>query len=261
MHLTLDKKAVAHSFSRAAAFYDKFAQLQRDIGHQLLLDIYETDNNRNILDLGCGTGYFSEQLLSKSINGQITCLDISSAMLEQVLNKKISRLHCIQSDIDYLPFNHHVFDLIYSNLVLQWSADLPSCLSQIKKSLHKAGKLYFSTLTQGSLYELTEAWKQVDNHPHTNKFISLSSLISVLKKTGFSEFNVKTQTYTLEYHSVIDIMRALKGVGANHVHGQQPSSSTGKHLISLLEKGYRPFINERGKYNLTYQVCYIEAEK
>ena len=35
MPQTIDKQAVADSFSRAATHYDQFAQLQRDIGDEL----------------------------------------------------------------------------------------------------------------------------------------------------------------------------------------------------------------------------------
>ena len=56
-------------------------------------------------------------------------------------------------------------------------------------------------------------------------------------------------------------MRALKGIGANHVHGHQSVHLSGKRLLKQLQVGYQPFKDENGLLNLTYQVCYIEVTK
>lgn len=257
---TINKKAVAHSFSKAAERYDHFAQLQRDIGLQLLTQVTQQSPDK-ILDLGCGTGHFSEKLCNIYPDCQMTCLDLSKAMLAKVDKKQLPQVSCLQGDIDHLPFPENHFDLIFSNLVMQWSEDLLGCLKQLKKSLNASGKLYFSTLVDGTLHELTQAWKAVDQHPHTNSFLSLETVKEQLQKCGFNKLNIKTETRTLQYENVIEVMRALKGIGANHVHDQQPLTVKGRKLLSLLEKGYAPFVNKQGQLNLTYQVCYVEAEK
>lgn len=257
---TIDKNAVASSFSKAAAQYDQFAQLQRDIGLQLLDSVRQTDSN-TILDLGCGTGYFSEKIIARLPHCEMTCLDLSVAMLEQVSKKKLGRVTCLQGDIDNLPFTANHFDLIFSNLVLQWSEDLASCLKQLKECLVKGGKLHFSTLLSGSLDELTQAWKNVDSDPHTNTFLSLESIKQAIQQAGFKKLSINTETRILSYQCVTDVMRALKGIGANHVHGHRAVKISGRNLIKLLEQGYSPFVNACGELTLTYQVCYVEAQK
>jgi len=256
----INKKAVASSFSKAAQRYDQFAQLQRDIGVQLLSGVSRQDI-KNILDLGCGTGYFSEKLRAIYPHCQITCLDLSAAMLAQVAKKQLPQLSCLQGDIDNLPFADNRFDLIFSNLVVQWSSDLGCCLKQLKQSLNPGGKLYFSTLLNGTLHELTQAWKTVDHHPHTNSFLALDTVKRQLEHCGFSKLSIKTETRVLHYENVLAVMRALKGIGANHVHGQQALTISGRQLIRLLEQGYAPFVDKQGQLNLTYQICYVEAEK
>jgi malonyl-CoA O-methyltransferase len=257
---TINKKAVAHSFSKAAERYDQFAQLQRDIGMQLLADVTKQPAQQ-ILDLGCGTGHFSEKLCQLYPDCQLTCLDLSNAMLAQVGKKKLAQVSCLQGDIDHLPFTENRFDLIFSNLVMQWSEDLASCLKQLKNSLNSGGILHFSTLVEGTLHELTQAWKRVDQHPHTNSFLNRDTLTKLLQQSGFKRVSIKSQTRVLYYDNVIAVMRALKGIGANHVHGQQPLTVKGRKLLTLLEQGYAPFINEQGQLNLTYQICYVEAQR
>ncbi len=258
--LDINKQAVEASFSKAAEHYDQFAQLQRDIGVQLLKGI-SADKPSNVLDLGCGTGYFSEKLADIYPHSALTCFDLSSAMLEQVKQKDLAQVTCLQGDIDKLPFPKNVFELIFSNLVVQWSEDLGSCLQQLKESLTTGGQLHIATLLDGSLNELTQAWKSVDGDPHTNSFLSLTFIKGLLASLGFQSLKITTETRTLEYQNVLEVMRALKGIGANHVHGHQRPELQGRRLIKQLEKGYLPFVNEHGLLNLTYQVCYIEAVK
>jgi len=256
----INKQAVADSFSKAASHYDQFAQLQRDIGNQLLNRI-STQYPAKVVDLGCGTGYFSEKLHKKFPNASLTCFDLSSAMLAQTKKRDIYEVNLKQGDIDCLPFPQNSIDLIYSNLVVQWSEDLANCLTQIKNSLKEGCVCHISTLLDGTLDELTQAWKVIDNNPHTNRFLSLESLQEILNKAGFSAVKLTTETRTLAYKNVIEVMRALKGIGANHVHGHKTQVISGRHLIKQLEAGYLPFKNSNGRLNLTYQVCYIEVTK
>jgi len=260
MAQTIDKQAVADSFSRAASHYDHFAQLQRDIGEQLLSQV-NVSSPTTVVDLGCGTGYFSEKLHAYFPKSELTCFDLSPAMLNQTKQRELNNAHFQQGDIDQLPFAENCVDVIYSNLVIQWSDDFWDCLQQIKNSLKVGAKAYLSTLLIGTLDELTQAWKSVDDNPHTNLFLSLKEIETCLKQIGFSDQKLKTETRILAYKNVVEVMRALKGIGANHVHGHQPTHLSGKKLLQQLEAGYQPFKNEQGLLNLTYQVCYIEVTK
>ncbi|WP_022941101.1 malonyl-ACP O-methyltransferase BioC [Psychromonas hadalis] len=260
MSQNIDKQAVADSFSKAAHHYDQFAQLQRDIGEQLLTSV-PNKNYSMIVDLGCGTGYFSEKLAHQFPRGVLTCFDLSEAMLKQVKKRNINKVTFQQGDIDQLPFTENSIDLIYSNLVVQWSDDLAECLQQIKNSLKKGGRGYLSTLLGGTLHELTQAWKTVDKNPHTNQFLSLEKIQAILKQLSVDSVILKTETRTLHYKNVIEVMRALKGIGANHVHEHQTQAISGRKLLKQLEVGYLPFTNKQGLLTLTYQVCYIEIIK
>ena len=76
----IDKQAVAESFSKAAVHYDQFAQLQRDIGEQLLNNV-TLKAPINVVDLGCGTGYFSEKITQIRHVDQLVFLGIGRVKL------------------------------------------------------------------------------------------------------------------------------------------------------------------------------------
>ncbi|WP_037050748.1 malonyl-ACP O-methyltransferase BioC [Psychromonas sp. SP041] len=257
----INKKAVQASFSKAAAHYDQFADLQRDIGHHLIDLIPNSIKQANtILDLGCGTGYFSALFNETNESAQLTCFDLSPEMLKQTAERGMTRCQFVQGDIDVLPFTTRQFDLIFSNLVLQWSEQLVTCLEQAKKALNKQGQLCFSTLLNGSLIELQQAWKVVDRNSHINHFLTQESVQSALALSGFNNVRITTQTHVKKYADVIEVMKALKGIGANHVHDGQKNRTMGRQLLKQLEQGYQPFIDNDGLYNLSYQVCYVIAD-
>lgn len=256
----IDKIAVANSFSKAAPRYDQFAQLQRDIGNKLFASL-ATSQPGNCLDLGCGTGYFSEKLLDKEKINSVICFDLSSGMLNFLQANRNLAVSCVQGDMDLLPFADNQFSSIFSNLAVQWSSDLNQMLMQLKRILVSGGELNFSTLLAGSLKELSDAWLTVDHYPHTNTFLTLTKLQEILESIGFSEVSIKTETITLYYKNVLEVMRDLKGIGANQVHGHMQHKLQGRSLINKLEQGYASCKINSDLLPLSYQVCYIKAFK
>jgi len=261
MQIQIDKQAVQSSFSKAATYYDKFADLQREIGFELMSLLPKQSKQANsILDLGCGTGYFSYQLNLFCNDANLTCLDLSPAMLLQAKRRAITNAQFLQADIDQLPAMDREFDLIFSNLVLQWSSRLDLCLLNLKQLFNEQTTLAFSTLLEGSLFELKNAWKSIDDEQHVNQFLTLSEVEKGIKKAGFTKVRLVTETRVKKFSNVIAIMKALKGIGANHVHRDSNNTSTNKQLLSRLTQAYQPYLDEDGQYNLTYQVCYAVIE-
>lgn len=257
MHIQINKQAIQASFSKAASHYDQFADLQREIGFKLLNKLAEnTSPLVSILDLGCGTGYFSMQLQSQFPQAKMTCFDLSPAMLALAAQRQIKSCRFIEGDLDCLPFDSQEFDCVFSNLAVQWSQQLSTALLQLARSLKPQGTLYFSTLLKGSLYELENAWKRVDDQKHINDFLTIEEVRKALELAGLSHYKLHTEVRTKKYKSVLSVMQALKGIGANHVHERSKMQLSGKALLRKLEQGYRPYRDVSGDYVLTYQVCY-----
>lgn len=257
----IDKKAVARSFSKAALSYDDFAQLQRDIGAELFKRTVPLISPKYIVDLGCGTGFFSKKLQARFPDAEMTCFDISPAMLECVQKRKLASTTYICGDIDDLPRLQRKVDLFFSNLVVQWSDDLLAVLDSLYAQLEMGGKVIFSTLLDGSLTELERAWEMVDKFPHINEFTTKTMLNEIIKNSQFQKSNIKYETRVLTYSNVVELMRALKGIGANHVNDHHIVKVSGKTLIKQLEFGYSPFKDKQGYLPLTYQVAYVELTK
>src|ERR1700739_1484405 len=162
-----DKRQVAASFSRAAASYDSVAELQRDVGTQLMNRLPGCFRTALWLDLGCGTGYFTRALAERF--GEGLALDIAEGMLNHA-RPLGGAMHFIAGDAERLPLQDSTCDLIFSSLAVQWCADFESVLGEAFRVLKPGGIFAFASLCVGTLYELRDSWRQVDGMVHVNRF-------------------------------------------------------------------------------------------
>ncbi|BBP73299.1 hypothetical protein PHLH6_53030 [Pseudomonas sp. Seg1] len=133
-----DKRQVAASFSRAAASYDSVAELQRDVGTQLLQRLPAGFSPSRWMDLGCGTGYFTRALAERFTGRQGLALDIAEGMLEHARPLGGAE-HFIAGDAERLPLQDGTCDLIFSSLAVQWCAEFDSVLSEAFRVLKPGG--------------------------------------------------------------------------------------------------------------------------
>ncbi|MFA0569841.1 malonyl-ACP O-methyltransferase BioC [Vibrio gallaecicus] len=248
-----DKNAIAEAFGKAATTYDKHAEFQRDVGHRLLDKLPNDLSGLKVLDLGCGTGYFSYQLLSRGAD--VVCVDLSQEMLNQ------SKLRCgdqissyQQADAEQLPFENQSFDIVFSSLALQWCDDLSVPLREIKRVTKRGGSVLFSTLLDGSLFELQKSWNKIDTHQHVNNFISENQVKIALAQSSCEAHQLDLPSITVWYDTALELMRDLKGIGATHVSGRS-HGLTSRRMLQLVEKEYREFQSHQGFLPATYQVC------
>lgn len=135
------KKNIIEKYNSTSYFYDKRYRAIQEEKYEILLKNYIV-NDKNILDLGCGTGlffqYVAKSLLNKAlITSNYIAVDISWNMLLKFKSKIISPNYSkyppnlILSDIEYLPFRDNTFFSIFSLTSFQ---NLPHIKNGIKES-------------------------------------------------------------------------------------------------------------------------------
>jgi malonyl-CoA O-methyltransferase len=153
----IDKRLVAGAFSAAAARYDEAAQLQREVGDRLLerLELVRIDPRR-ILDVGAGTGRYSERLGRRYRRARVVSLDIAPGMLAVARSRTgwFARRGFLCADAECLPLADASVELLFSNLTLQWCTDLDRTFAEFRRVLRPGGLLMFSTLGPDTLKEL-----------------------------------------------------------------------------------------------------------
>jgi len=266
MNLTYDKKQIAHSFSRAAFTYDKVAFLQRATGQCLLKKLIKLKNFKRepklIVDLGSGTGELTYQLAQHFPKSKTIAIDIAIGMLQvSQLNFPVHNVYKACADVDQLPLRNDSCDLVFSNLMLQWSPDYQRSLKEIWRVLKPNGILLFSTLGPDTLRELRYCWKKIDNYPHVHSFIPQKSLMQAISKNRFSSASIEIKHYYRYFFKAIDLMKELKMLGASNMQsGRSKSLLSKKKLYGVFEE-YEKFRNKQDMLPARYETYFILATK
>ena len=256
---TIDKNKVKQSFALAAKSYDGLAGLQRSVGFDFInkLDLERWHKNQQIVDIGCGTGFITQQLQLKNAAQDIVAVDIAFSML-QVTKEKLGNITCLCADAEFLPLLSGSVNHIVSNLALQWCQNLESVFNGFHRVLKKQGTLNFSTFGPDTLKELKFSWSQVDSYQHVNDFYSIIDLTGFLQLAGFREVKIESKIYHSKYSTVLELMRELKGIGAHNVLSGRNKKITSKtdmqNMISAYEKS-----TENNSITATYEIIFVTA--
>ena len=254
-----DKALVAASFSRAARSYDAVADLQRQVGSRLLKCLPDARIPRRWLDLGCGTGHFARQLASRYPQAEGLALDIAEGMLRHAQPLGGAR-HFLAGDAEYLPLREGSCELIFSSLALQWCANLSSVLREARRVLRPGGVLAFSSLVEGTLHELRQSWRRVDESVHVNRFRRLADYQVLCAASGLRLVRLEQRPVVLHFPDLFSLTRDLKALGAHNLNPGRPLGLTGRARLRALADAYEQFRQPEG-LPATYQVVYVVLER
>ncbi len=247
-----NKAAVAESFGKAAKTYDEVAHFQRDVGARLVAQIPDTLQGPT-LDLGCGTGYFLPAL-SRHGGQELYAADLSWGMLEYVSTHASVPVLPVLSDGERLPFAAQQFVLVFSSLTIQWCNDLEQLFAEVQRVLRPGGMFVFSTLLDGTLRELKEAWRGADAHQHVNDFYDFDAHCMAAKRAGLQTKQLQRREEVLYYNKVSDLTRELKMLGAHNVNANRPKAMLGRSRMQSFVRGYERFRDADKGLPATYQV-------
>ncbi len=245
------------NFSKKAALYDKYAIFQKDVADILINQLKVGLLNANlkdslVLDLGSGTGFSSSKLKDITSAKKIIHLDHSYEMLN--LARKDFNYIC--ADMHNLPFTIHQnkdkFDVIYSNLAMQWCTDIPNLLKDLKNILKQNGSLAFSTVLDGSLFNMKMAYGKLDKNPPVQDFLSYEYLIDLIKSSGFNCIFCENKKMTYNFPTVLSLLNSLKKVGASYIGNSLNNGFITRNFFERLSN-YWPK-DEAGNFILDYTV-------
>ncbi|RUO70425.1 methyltransferase domain-containing protein [Pseudidiomarina salinarum] len=249
-----DKTRVARQFSKAAVSYSQHDYLQRLCGEQLLQRLPE--HSEVLVDLGCGPASMTSALQSQC--GYYLGLDIAAGMLQQAQSQCNAAF--AGADMDLLPLQADSVDTVFSNLTLQWSNDLHATLSGVLKTLKPGGSMVFSTILAGSMTPLTRIFAEVDSHPHSNTFLSADVIRNVLTKLPEASWDLTELPLRVSYSSLRDMLRDLKGIGANYT-ARDPQGLFTRRRFALWEAATEKYREADGKLYLYWHIGLISLRK
>ena len=262
--MSLQKQMMAHSFSKAAVNYDASAFLQKEVASRLIerLDVMNV-SPKTILDAGCGTGYCTRILNKAFSKANVTGVDIAPGMIEEAKKQNgfFTKINYQVEDIEKLSFSDNSFDLVFSNLTVQWLNDSKLLFAELNRVLKPGGLLIFSTLGTDTLMELKQSWQQVDQGVHVNHFLDMHVVGDRVHSAHFENTVMDRDVIMMSYQTLMGLMKDLKAIGAGNIDSNRSKGLFGKAKFEKLKTAYDGFKGEDGLLPATYEVVYGHAWK
>jgi ubiquinone/menaquinone biosynthesis C-methylase UbiE len=145
-----DQEVKARLFDEWPEKYDQWFEtpigtLVKKYENQLLLDLLQPRRGEMILDVGCGTGIFTLNILG--LGTRVIGLDISQPMLVRARQKAVKYpFRGVAGDIRFLPFADECFDRVVSMTALEFIADGQAAVEDLLRVAKKGGVVVVTTL-------------------------------------------------------------------------------------------------------------------
>ncbi|MEK7377240.1 MAG: malonyl-ACP O-methyltransferase BioC [Candidatus Margulisiibacteriota bacterium] len=250
------KETIKSNFSKYAKTYDKHASVQK-LAAQKLAVMIPKDGISTVLDIGCGTGIFTEIIKAKFKGSNIIAMDISDQMISVAKQKlgddKVMFVSGDAEEID-LPVK---FDLITSNATFQWFRKMDSTLSKYAALLEKKGSLIFSTFGPLTYHELARSIREVlkkNVYISSRNFLSKNELEHLLEK-NFKKFKIIEHLIIEKNRSLKDLLRKIKYTGTQG-SGIREDRYIGKDRMKKIEEIYR---SRHKNMEATHHLFFCEA--
>ncbi|MBW5798735.1 methyltransferase domain-containing protein [Halomonas elongata] len=204
---------VAHAFSRAAPHYAQRATAQHAMGERLMAHLPARADS--ILDLGCGPGELTARLARHyPDHRRIEGLDLAPGMLDEARRRHPEPIRWVCADAGMLPHAAEAFDLVISNLAIQWCPDLDPVLDEIRRVLRPGGRALLNTLGPGTLHEVSQAWSHPERPAALLDFHDAPRYRRSARRAGFRRVAVEQRAERFHYPDLDAVMASIKGVGA-----------------------------------------------
>ena len=247
---------MARNFSKYAKHYDLHCYMQNICASQLIDSVKSNDFSR-ILEIGCGTGNYTQMLREKFPASCIKALDISQDMIE-IARAKLdhAQVKFIVADAESIDLDGK-FDFISSNATFQWFQHLEHTLTQYHHLLSDDGIISFSVFGPLTFVELSECLKEVygeDVSISSNGFADGFKITQMLHNV-FGNGVIEQRIFREEHGSLLELLTRIKytGTGGN---GARTNSWWTPKSIQKLEDVYRL---KYGRIVATYQVLLCQA--
>jgi malonyl-CoA O-methyltransferase len=265
-------------FDRRAASFHEVEFLPREIAQRMheRLDYIKLQPAR-VLDAGCGPGADLPRLRERYPGASVFGLDLSGRMaqlargdvapigwrrmlpqgLRAAMGAEPATTNVVQGDYGRLPFAGGAFDLLWSNLALQWHATPDQIFPEWQRALKVGGLLMFSTLGPDTLREL----RANGNPDATLSFVDMHDFGDMLVASGFETPVMDAEILTVTYRSAEALLRDVRRWGGEPRRGMGPVGLGGRAALARQIASLESQRRADGTIALTFEVIYGHAWK
>lgn len=176
---------------------------------------------KTVLDVGCGSGKLTFEVLKATSPKKIIGIDIDKDKIKKAkkLFEKEKRASFFVADArDLILFKNDTFDIVFSNIAFQLFDDKFTSLTEIRRVLKPKGEAIINFIEEKS--EVRQEMDKLVSEPPFNKLIKKGSrgkkipknkFDKLAKKAGFSKVKSLSKNDTLWYPTVDSLLNDYQG--------------------------------------------------
>jgi malonyl-ACP O-methyltransferase BioC len=250
----VDKEAVQRAFRAGGATYEQSAVVQKTLGKKLVTLVEQTGVSgfARVLEIGCCTGYLTEQLCRSFPIDHLFINDIVPefcAATHKRLTGLTALVEPLPGDIEGVELPVEL-DLVISSATFQWLEDLDRLVDRVHWSLRSSGLFAFSIFTQGTMAEISAINGSGLGYLHDHQLLS-----AIARR--FSILTAGSDHHTLFFANAREILRHVRetGVGGTGRRTSNPGE------IRRFEREYQERFATGKGLPLSYCSTHILARK
>ena len=226
---------VAHSFDDSAAYERLMGGWSRAVG-AVFLHWLAAPEGACWLDIGCGSGAFTELILDGCSPGAVSAIDPAEAQIAHASRQPTAgRASFRVADAQALPFLDATFDVVASALAINFIPDRRRAISEMRRVARAgglaAGYVWDFAAELSPTWPLRHALRQigadVPQVPGTAES-TLGALSALFERAGLEEVAVRFIDVTVPYRDFDDFWQA-----------QTPSYSPATKMIAAMTESDR----------------------
>jgi SAM-dependent methyltransferase len=217
------KWIITDEFSKHAELYDLYAFVQNRSATLFAKFVNEginDDYNPFFLEIGCGTGLFSIEIVKQFPDSRLHLTDISNEMLTKAFLRVISvataKVEYELLDGENIPdmFESQA-DTLISAFTIQWFFNPIEAIKRFQDKIPNLRRIYLSFPTNGSFSE----WKKYAfeaNVPYTANDLPDPKRLQNELESGVRSFKVEVLEMKQKYLNAFDFFNSIKHIGAGY---------------------------------------------
>jgi malonyl-ACP O-methyltransferase BioC len=251
-----DINIIRERFSQSRGTYNREAVVQREIAERLAGKICKIAGLKHdrILEIGSGTGFLTDKILTFLKPSQYFINDLSESMQPDI--EKIARAHKF-NNYSFIPGDaeEQLFpgglDFVVSASTFQWFNNLSQFFNKISGLMNEGGYIAFSTFGNDNFKEIRTTLDVGLN------YLPAERIVDILTEK-FSVVEVDEWVQKQYFSSPFEVLKHMKNTGVNSV----VSNFIGKSKLNIFTEEYRKIFSAlNGAVSLTYHPIIIIAKK
>lgn len=251
----MDKEWIRKSFARGLNSYHQNAKAQDLICQVLvkMIEKYSIQKPSNTLEIGCGSGFLSQNLMDIYPNSNFIFNDLVSEaefLIRKLANdRQLNKIQFIAGDAENIAFPSNI-DLLCSASTLQWFENLDAFAQKVHLSLNDHGIFAFSSFGIQNFKEI----KQI-----TNQSINYLAFDKIEKIIGnyFEVLEKQEDEIVLYFDHPIEVLKHIRLTGVKGHLGQKWTKGELAQFVS----NYQSQFTVEQQVSLTYHPLYFVCKK